>query len=167
MKFNLKLLTIPVLVAVVGIACNIGAAAPSTPDPFATLNALYTAAVQTEQASGSPVATSTPGASLGTATATNALPTLSYKTNTPAPVTYFCNAAAFVDDIVVVEEQAIVAATRSLLLRSHILVEFSGAVGVAAIASGRFRPDGPTAVVLSGGNLDPTKIGPLVEGSSP
>lgn len=74
----------------------------------------------------------------------------------------FAHCSAFVDDIVVVEEGAIVAATRALLLRSHVLVEFSGAVGVAAITSGRFRPTGPTAVVLSGGNMDPSKIGPLV-----
>jgi len=64
--------------------------------------------------------------------------------------------------VVTVAEDAIVAATRDLLLRSRIVVEFSGAVGVAALCSGRFRPTGPTAVVLSGGNLDPSKIPALL-----
>src|SRR5512142_2240252 len=102
MKSSGKLLVIPLILLLVGLACNIGAPAPSTPDPFATLNALYTAAVQTEQASGSPVASNTPIASntpLGQATATIGLPTLIYKTNTPpAPVAY-CNAASFVKDV--------------------------------------------------------------------
>jgi len=74
----------------------------------------------------------------------------------------FAHASALVDDVVTVAEDAIVAATRDLLLRSRIVVEFSGAVGVAALCSGRFRPTGPTAVVLSGGNLDPSKIPALL-----
>jgi len=67
-----------------------------------------------------------------------------------------------VDDVVVVDEDAIVHATRALLTRSKIVVEFSGAVGVAALRSGRFRPTGPTAIVLSGGNLDPGRIAALL-----
>ncbi len=74
----------------------------------------------------------------------------------------FAHCSALVDDVVTVAEDAIVAATRDLLLRSRIVVEFSGAVGVAALCSGRFRPTGPTAVVLSGGNLDPSKIPALL-----
>ena len=76
----------------------------------------------------------------------------------------FAHCSALVDDVVTVAEDAIVAATRDLLLRSRIVVEFSGAVGVAALCSGRFRPTGPTAVVLSGGNLDPSKIPALLAG---
>ncbi len=74
----------------------------------------------------------------------------------------FAHAHELVDDVVLVEEDAIVHATRELLLRSKIVVEFSGAVGVAALRSGRFQPSGPTAVVLSGGNLDPGHIGALL-----
>jgi threonine dehydratase len=74
----------------------------------------------------------------------------------------FAHCSALVDDVVTVAEDAIVAATRDLLLRSRIVVEFSGAVGVAALCSGRFRPTGPTAVVLSGGNLDPGRIPELL-----
>ncbi len=97
MKSSLKLLAFTLVLLLIGLACNMGVPAPSTPDPFATLNALYTAAAQTEQASGSLVATNTPQPG-NTAPATLGLPTFAYKTNTPAPVVY-CNAAAFVDDI--------------------------------------------------------------------
>ncbi len=74
----------------------------------------------------------------------------------------FAHARALVDDVVLVDEDAIVHATRDLLLRSKIVVEFSGAVGVAALRSGRFQPTGPTAVVLSGGNLDPGRLAALL-----
>jgi threonine dehydratase len=76
----------------------------------------------------------------------------------------FAHCSALVDDVVTVAEDAIVAATRGLLLRSRMVVEFSGAVGVAALCSDRFRPTGPTAVVLSGGNLDPSRIPALLAG---
>lgn len=98
MKLNLKLLAAPLILLLIGLACNIGVPAPSTPDPFGTLNALYTAAVQTETqavSSGSPTATGTPAS---TATPTNTFPTLSLLTSTPAPVSY-CNAADFVSDV--------------------------------------------------------------------
>ncbi len=74
----------------------------------------------------------------------------------------FAHARELVDDVVLVEEDAIVHATRELLLRSKIVVEFSGAVGVAALRSGRFHATGPTAVVLSGGNLDPGRLAALL-----
>jgi hypothetical protein len=99
MKSRTKLLVFPLILMLAMLACNIGVPAPSTPDPFATLNGLYTAAAQTSQASGSPVATNTPAPSnTQQPTATLGLPTLISKTNTPAPVTY-CNAAAFVKDV--------------------------------------------------------------------
>ncbi len=69
---------------------------------------------------------------------------------------------ALVDHVVLVDEDSIVHATRDLLLRSKILVEFSGAAAAAALLAGRYRPQGPTAVVLSGGNLDPGKISALL-----
>jgi len=75
----------------------------------------------------------------------------------------FAHCRALVDDVVLVDEDSIVHATRDLLLRSKILVEFSGAASAAALLSGRYRPQGATAVVLSGGNLDPGKIPALLE----
>ncbi|HEX9107665.1 MAG TPA: threonine/serine dehydratase [Longimicrobiales bacterium] len=75
----------------------------------------------------------------------------------------FAHARELVDDVVLVDEDAIVQATRALLTRSKIVVEFSGAATVAAICSGAFEPTGPTAVVLSGGNLDPSRIPELLQ----
>ena len=65
----------------------------------------------------------------------------------------FAHARALADAIVTVGEDAIADAAAALLERSKLLVEYSGAAGVAALRSGRFRPEGrPTAVVLTGGN---------------
>lgn len=79
----------------VQLACNLPADA-STPDPFATLNGLYTASAQTLTAAG----TSTPGLPpptvvtlAGSPTATNPPVTLS-----PAPVSR-CDAAEFLADV--------------------------------------------------------------------
>ncbi len=99
MKFNLKLLVAPLILMMIALACNMGVPAPGTPDPFATLNVLYTAAAQTSEAAGSTsTATKTP---VGGATATSSFPTLSAPTatKTPIPVVLLCNAAAFVSDI--------------------------------------------------------------------
>src|SRR5512141_1185838 len=96
MKPNLKLLAAPVILLLIGLACNMGVPAPSTPDPFATLNVLYTAAAETKAASTGQTATSTP-----VVTATNTgFPTLAgiTPTRTSAPV-YLCNAASFVSDV--------------------------------------------------------------------
>ena len=96
MKPNLKLIAAPVIMLMVGLACNMLAPAnPSTPDPFATLNVLYTAAALTEQASGTQAITATPAV-----TATNPFPTFAVVTpsHTSAPLV-LCNAAAFIDDV--------------------------------------------------------------------
>ena len=60
-----------------------------------------------------------------------------------------------IDDMVLVEENDIRAAIRFLLAEHRLVVEGSGAVGVAAILAGRLSAEiGKLAVVLSGGNLD-------------
>ena len=97
MKSKSKLIVAPVVLLMAGLACNLlNPAPPSTPDPFATLNVLYTAAALTKQASGGQIVTATPI----TATATGAFPTLSGATpvRTAAPV-LLCNAAAFISDV--------------------------------------------------------------------
>jgi len=60
--------------------------------------------------------------------------------NGPAPVT--------------VTEKAILAATSFCHEELKLVVEPSGAVGVAALLTERYQPMGPTAVILSGSNLD-------------
>ena len=58
-----------------------------------------------------------------------------------------------VRDIVLVEESQITEAMRWLLLHEHVLVEGSGAVGVAALLGGLRPNDGPIAVLLTGRNV--------------
>jgi threonine dehydratase len=60
-----------------------------------------------------------------------------------------------VDDIVTVSDDETARAMLVLLERAKLVVEPSGAVGVAAILEGKILATGPTVVVLSGGNIDP------------
>jgi len=73
----------------------------------------------------------------------------------PGDLTY-AHARDLLDDIVVVNDDEIRDATRELLRRSKLVVEFSGAATVAALRSGR-TPRGRVAAILSGGNLDPVR----------
>lgn len=67
------------------------------------------------------------------------------------------------DGVVTVEDEAIRDSTRFLLLHHHLVVEFSGAATTAALRSGRVDPAGRNvAVVISGGNLDPSFLPELV-----
>lgn len=63
----------------------------------------------------------------------------------------------WVDDVLLVSEDEVAEAMVFLLERAKLVVEGAGAVGVAAVLSERLAPDGPgtTALVLSGGNVDP------------
>lgn len=64
-----------------------------------------------------------------------------------------------VDEIVPVTDEEISEAIVLLLERAKLLVEGAGAVGVAALLAGRVGKDnGPVAIVLSGGNIDPTML---------
>jgi threo-3-hydroxy-L-aspartate ammonia-lyase len=72
-----------------------------------------------------------------------------------------------VDDIVLVSDDEIVAAMSFLFERLKVVVEPSGAVGVAALLSGKLDPAGArVGVILSGGNIDATRFAQLVRGGS-
>jgi threonine dehydratase len=60
-----------------------------------------------------------------------------------------------VDDVVTVSEDSLARALIFLLERTKMVVEPAGAVGVAALMDGKIENPGTTAVVLSGGNIDP------------
>lgn len=60
-----------------------------------------------------------------------------------------------VDEIVTVTDDQTAKALVLLLERAKLVVEPAGAVGVAAALSGAYAVDGPTVIVLSGGNIDP------------
>jgi threonine dehydratase len=69
-----------------------------------------------------------------------------------------------VDEIVAVGENEIADAMVMLLMRSKLVVEGAGAVGVAALMEGRITPpaSGTTVVVLSGGNVDTGLLSPVI-----
>jgi threonine dehydratase len=69
----------------------------------------------------------------------------------------FEHCRALIDDVVLVSDDEIHAATRELLGTGKLVVEFSGAATFAAWRAGRVPRDARTAVVLSGGNLDPSR----------
>lgn len=69
----------------------------------------------------------------------------------------FEHARALMDDVVTVTDEAILEATKLLVGRQKLIVEFSGAATTAALLSGRVDAEGQrVAVVISGGNLDPS-----------
>ncbi len=62
------------------------------------------------------------------------------------------------DDLVTVDDNEISDAITLLLERSKLLVEGAGAVGVAALLSGKAGGSGSVCSVVSGGNIDPTML---------
>jgi len=67
-----------------------------------------------------------------------------------------------VDDVVTVTDDAIRRATGMLVHRQKLVVEFSGAATTAALLSGKVdAAGGSVAVVVSGGNLDPSLLAEL------
>ena len=59
-----------------------------------------------------------------------------------------------VDDIVLVSEKEIAEAIRHAYWQERQIIEGSGAVGIAALLAGKITSKGPTASVVSGGNVD-------------
>ncbi|ASO18414.1 threonine dehydratase [Actinoalloteichus hoggarensis] len=72
----------------------------------------------------------------------------------PGVVT-FRHVAELVDDVITVSEESLSRALLLCLERAKMLVEPAGAAGVAAMLDHPGRFEGPVAVVLSGGNIDP------------
>lgn len=72
----------------------------------------------------------------------------------------FAHVRAFVDEIVTVEDPAIIAAVVWLFRRAKLVVEPSGAITLAALqaAGGPERIGGPVVAIVSGGNLAPDAL---------
>lgn len=66
----------------------------------------------------------------------------------------FAHHEAFLDDVVTVDDAAIVRAMRHLIDRAKLVAEPSGAITVAALLEGRVTPRGETVAILSGGNIE-------------
>jgi threonine dehydratase len=62
------------------------------------------------------------------------------------------------DDVVTVTDEQISHAIVLLLERTKLLVEGAGAASVAAVLAGRVESEDDVAVLLSGGNIDPTLL---------
>lgn len=71
--------------------------------------------------------------------------------------------------VVLVDDDEIVSAMKLLLERTKLLVEPSGAAGLAALLEGRVdvRAGAPVVVVLSGGNVDLAQLSALLTSSTP
>jgi threonine dehydratase len=62
------------------------------------------------------------------------------------------------DDLISIGDDEICRAIVLLLERTKLVVEGAGAVGVAALLTGKAGGDGPAVAILSGGNIDPTVL---------
>jgi threonine dehydratase len=70
----------------------------------------------------------------------------------------FAHVQANVDDLVLVTDDSVKQAIAFLLEQEKLVVEPGGAVGVAALLSGRVRATGNVVVLVSGGNIDRDRL---------
>lgn len=93
-------------------------------------------------------------------------PTIADGTRTPSlgKIT-FPLVREFVDDMQTVTESAIIEAVKFLFYRMKLVVEPSGALGVAALLSGAVQPKGRIGVILSGGNIDGATMKQILDDS--
>jgi threonine dehydratase len=66
----------------------------------------------------------------------------------------FAHHQRYVDDVVLIEDAAMKRAMRALLDRAKLVAEPSGAITAAAVMEKAVKAQGPTVVVLSGGNIE-------------
>ncbi|WP_420409399.1 hydroxyectoine utilization dehydratase EutB [Hoeflea sp.] len=71
-----------------------------------------------------------------------------------------------VDDLVLVTETEIAEAIRHIYWEERQIVEGSGAVGVAALLSGKVGPSGVTGIIVSGGNIDMKQHHRIISGEN-
>jgi threonine dehydratase len=77
----------------------------------------------------------------------------------------FAIISALVDEIVTVPEAAVLEAMRWLAFEAKLLVEPTGALALAALQTGAVASEGPTVLVVSGGNVDPALAATVLSGS--
>jgi threonine dehydratase len=75
----------------------------------------------------------------------------------------FRHMSSLVDEVVTVSDEEISRAMVLLLERGKLLVEAAGAVGFAALLSGKVSVETPVVAVISGGNVDPLLLVRVVE----
>jgi len=67
----------------------------------------------------------------------------------------FSMCKALLDDIILLDEEEIAAGVRHAALQEDQIIEGAAAVGLGALLGRKIGSDGPTAIILSGGNIDP------------
>lgn len=75
----------------------------------------------------------------------------------------FAHLQRVLDELITVSESQLRNAVRELALKAHLVAEPSGAVTLAAYRHAALPP-GPTVLVLSGGNIEPTLLLELLSG---
>ncbi|MDM9625281.1 hydroxyectoine utilization dehydratase EutB [Rhizobium sp. S152] len=78
----------------------------------------------------------------------------------------FALCSDLLDGIVLLTEGEIAAGIRHAAREEGEIVEGAGAVGIAAILAGKVRVSGPTAIIVSGGNIDPEIHSDIVGGAA-
>lgn len=93
-------------------------------------------------------------------------PTIADGTRTPSlGELTFPLVLANVDDFVTVTEEAIKEAVRFAFFRLKLVIEPSGALGLAALLSGTFKAQGRVGVIVSGGNIDAPTMSLILSGA--
>jgi threo-3-hydroxy-L-aspartate ammonia-lyase len=64
-----------------------------------------------------------------------------------------------VRDVVSVDDATLLDALKWAMYRTKLVIEPTGALGLAALLNGKIKPRGPVAVIVSGGNLDFSLLG--------
>lgn len=63
-----------------------------------------------------------------------------------------------VKDVVSVDDEVLLKVLTWAMYRTKLVIEPTGALGIAALLTGKVKPSGPVAVIVSGGNLDFTLL---------
>jgi threo-3-hydroxy-L-aspartate ammonia-lyase len=87
------------------------------------------------------------------------------RSTSPGALTFSIN-SRLLKDVVLVSDDEIRAAMRFAFERLKLVLEPSGATGLAAVLAGRV-PGGRIGVVLSGGNVDAARFAELIGGAQP
>ena len=76
----------------------------------------------------------------------------------------FAMCSVLLDDILLVTEQEIAEGIRHAYREEREILEGAGAIGISAILAGKVKPTGPTAVLLSGRNIDMQRHRHIING---
>ena len=61
---------------------------------------------------------------------------------------------SLVKDVVSIDDDVLLGVLKWAMYRTKLVIEPTGALGLAALVAGKVKPRGPVAVIVSGGNLD-------------